>query len=216
MTVFLCVLGVLLLLLCLPLSLWIVWENEPEVSVGYLFFRFQLSPAENRPKKEKKQAEKAEKPKKKEEPAQPKALADTAALVLDLIRSATGGLAMAVRNLRVRDLKLRMVVAGEDSAQTALEYGKMNACLYGAYAALQNFISIKRASLEIEPDFLAEEGSFVLRFRVLATPLVLLGAALRIGASFLWKQVKRGLDKPQQPKPAAREAKQPYSNLTND
>ncbi|WP_312641635.1 DUF2953 domain-containing protein [Hydrogenoanaerobacterium sp.] len=200
MIIFLCVLGVLLFLLCMPVSVWICWEDKLQVWIGYLFFKIQVNTpeedaeklAKEAEKQAKKGAERELKKKEKQTGGKPQALTDMVGIVLDLVQSATGGLRMILRNLRVCDLTLHMTVAAEDASDTAVNYGKTSAYLYGAYAALQNYIKMKRVELDIRPDFLSDEGSFTLRFCVQITPIIALGAALRIGASFLWKMIKRG------------------------
>ena len=196
MTVFLWIVSILLFLLCMRVSVWVCWEENVQITIGYLFFKIGLNKpknAEKRTKKVKKDAENQPDKDEKQADNKPQALTDTVGIVLDLVRSATGGMRMIFRNLLLSDLTLHMTVADEDAAQTAVNFGKISAYLYGAYAALQNYIRMKRITLDIQPDFLSDKGSFTLCFRVQLTPLVVLGAALRIGASFLWKMIKRGL-----------------------
>ena len=196
MTFFLWILGVLLLLLCLPVSLLVDWDGEIRLWVSYLFLKVRINQPkrdagkleENEEQEEKKELKKKE----KKTGSEPQALTDTIEMTLDLIRSATGGVRMLWRNLRVRGLELHMIVAKGDAAGTALEYGRMNAYLHGAYATLRSLVNIDRAVLDLRPDFLSDRGSFTLRFRVRVTPLVVLAAAVRVAASFLWKMAVRG------------------------
>ena len=84
-----------------------------------------------------------------------------------------------------------MVVAGEDAADTAMAYGRVNAVVYTAYALALGFLRIEKPDIQIRPDFTAEEGKVDFASRARLTPLVALGAAIRIGCAFLVKTMRR-------------------------
>lgn len=196
MLIFLGILAGLILLLSIRIALLVHWTSELDVWVCWLFLRIPLQKKEKSEEQLAKAASKKAKKKageqtgKAEKPGEPRALEDTIAMVLDLVSSATGPLLMLLRNLRVRPLELRMTVAEDDPATTAIRCGQMNAYLYGAYATLANIVKIKRVKIEIVPDFLAQQGGFALTMRVSIMPIVVLGAALRLGAAFLWNAAK--------------------------
>ena len=83
-----------------------------------------------------------------------------------------------------------------DAAETGIQYGKLCAYLYSAYAVLRHYIRFRRADLDIRPDFLAEEDRWELSLKARLTPLIVLAAALRMGASFVWKQAAGRKDGP--------------------
>lgn len=202
MTAFVCVLGGIILLLCLPASVWVSLGGEKELWVGWLWFKARLVPqtpeqiekaalkkAKKDEKAAKKQAKKDKKAAKKGKTAAkppqkpPKSfddITDMIGLALDIVGKATGGVKLIVKNLRVHDLTLKMVVAKTDAAETAIEYGKVSAYVFGGFAALQNYISMKNTVVEIKPNFLVDEGGFDLSFRALFTPLIVLCACVAI------------------------------------
>lgn len=60
------------------------------------------------------------------------------------------------RKLRVNDLQLKVVLAGEDPADLAINYGKAWAGLGNLMPQLERFFVIKKRNLEVECDFTAE------------------------------------------------------------
>ena len=207
---FACVLGGLILLLCLPVSVWVSFGGEPEFWVGWLGFKLNLEEKEKTPKQkarlEKKKAKRALKEAKKEKkvkkntkekkpaikkPENVDDLTNMLGLIMDFIRVATGGAIKMLKNLRVRDLNLKITVAKYDAAETAVEYGKTSAYIFGSFAALQNYIRMKNTTIDIKPNFLIDEGSFSLSFCLVFTPLVVLWAALGILFGALWAFIKR-------------------------
>lgn len=220
MTALICVLGVLTALLCIRVGLLVRWSDKLELWVCWLFLRIPLKrPVENaeklateEEKKAKKAAEQKLKKKSKKE-GEPRALEDIIAMVLDLAGSATGALRMLLRNLRVSGLNLRVTVAEGDAAETAIQYGRMSAYIYGAYATLQSMVKMKRTRIDIQPDFCAEEGGFTLRFRVSLMPIAVIGAAGLFAAKFLWKTVRRGAEENQPPEPPNPENRPPEAQM---
>lgn len=110
--------------------------------------------------------------------------------VLDLLRAAKKPLKLLYRHLWVRRLDFRLVVAREDAAQTAIAYGRMNGWVHGAYAAISQFVRMKKGRVLVQGDYLSQQdrlqASFVLTLRV----LFLLAAGIRFVARFLWKTLK--------------------------
>ncbi|MDD2955477.1 MAG: DUF2953 domain-containing protein [Oscillospiraceae bacterium] len=187
------ILLLLLVLLLIPIILRVEYREDWKVTAGYLFLRFPLYPAGEKKKKPSKAEKKPSGEKKKEKKTGGKKmpLTDLVATVLDLVQSAGGGLRMLLRNLRVTDLDLQMAVGRGDAAETGVQYGRLCAYLYGAYAVLEHYIRMKRVRLNLWPDFLAEEDNWTLSFQLRLTPLTAVAAAVRIAASFLWKQIRR-------------------------
>ena len=110
--------------------------------------------------------------------------------VLDLLRAAKKPLKLLYRHLWVRRLDFRLVVAREDAAQTAIAYGRMNGWVHGAYAAISQFVRMKKGRVLVQGDYLSQQdrlqASFVLTLRV----LFLLAAGIQFVARFLWKTLK--------------------------
>ncbi len=236
------VIGILLLLLCLPLTLRVGWwlppkgkqtvtqtgfltervqeeiaalelceddqtilrqmiaelpqqqevQKELSVSLWWLCFHWNLFPlAPKKPKK--KAAAKDTKPKKekpKEETSQPDAKAPGRKKLLgELWQCARKPLQMILSDLCLHHLDLRASCGASDSAQAATGSQKMGIAVYTLLGTIQNFIRVRSANLQIQPDFLAEETDWSIRFRLSIHPIVWLGAALRFAGSFISRMV---------------------------
>ena len=195
MLIFLCVICALTLLLCIPVSVvFRAGDGSAEASVKWLFLRFRLYPQKERPKRaqtEKKKAKKEKpKPEEKKRRLADMDLSELAALAVEAMQSAGRFLRAVLRNVRVRGLVAEVSVAGQDAAQTAVAYGRMQAVLTTALGLLQGYVKIIRPSLSIRPDFLGEKSAYRVRFRAAFTPLIVLGAALRTAVSLLFSFVR--------------------------
>lgn len=71
------------------------------------------------------------------------------------------------KTLKIYDIHLALLIAGEDASDTAIAYGKMSAYVYGIYALLQNYKKIgKNTQINIQPNFNSQEKSTVFSFKV--------------------------------------------------
>lgn len=185
--IILVLLALVILLLCIPVAVVLIYrtDEQPQAYLRWLFLKFDLQPREPQEPGPAKKA--GHKPAKRK----PMEFTELAGAALDLLSSAKGGTKLLIRRFRIYKLRLRMMVAEDDAAETAISYGKVNAAVYGAYAFAQNFLNMDRPDIEIRPDFIAGEGSvdFELRGRLL--PIVAVAAAVRIGLGFLVKTIRR-------------------------
>ena len=191
--VLLAILALLLLLLCIPIvgSARFSSDAPGEAYVRWLFYRRQLL---GKKQKKRSRAKKKQKKQKEQMPAAPakKEKRDFAAIIgADFVASLGGGTKMLLRHVRVYRVRLRVVVAEDDAAQTAITFGRMNALVYSAYTAAQGLLNLKKPDILITPDFMAQEGSWQFEARGRLLPIVAAAAAVRIGAAFLVKTVKR-------------------------
>ena len=61
------------------------------------------------------------------------------------------------RKLRIRNLELKLILAGDDPCDLSINYGRAWAALGGLIPQLERLFVIKKRNLEIECDFTAEE-----------------------------------------------------------
>ncbi len=237
------VIGILLLLLCLPLTLRISWclppkgkrtitqtgflteqvqeeiaalelneedqailcqmveelppqqvpQKELKISLWWLCFRWNLFPfTQKQPHKKSDSAKKAtqeEKPKesKTSKPAQKPM--DWKEMLEQLWQCARKPVQIVMSDLCLHHLDLRVCCGAPDSAQAATGAQKMGIAVYTLLGTIQNFIRIRKANLQIQPDFLAEETDWSIQFRLSIHPIVWIGAALRFAGSFLVKMI---------------------------
>lgn len=193
--VLLAILALLLLLLCIPIvgSARFSSDAPGEAYVRWLFYRRQLL---GKKQKKRSRAKKKQKKQKEQAPAAPakKEKRDFAAIIgaaMDFIASLGGGAKLLLRHVRVYRVRMSIVVAEDDAAQTAITFGRMNALVYTAYTAARGLINLQKPDISIAPDFTAQEGSYLFEARGRLLPIVAVAAAVRIGAAFLVKTVKR-------------------------
>ncbi|MDD3429981.1 MAG: DUF2953 domain-containing protein [Oscillospiraceae bacterium] len=166
--ILLCLLAVLILLLIFPVWVHVEYNcGKFMVKLQVLFLRFKLYPAKSKTVKQlekdaekeaKKAAKKAEADAEKgQEPATPKPKRKiTPDVILDIVETAGWAMKKLFKALKIRNIIFIMPVHGEDAADTAEKYGKMNAYMGGTVAALQNFLNMKFTGLKLIPDFTDE------------------------------------------------------------
>lgn len=86
-----------------------------------------------------------------------------------------------LRRTGLARVSLRLVVKGEDAAATALRFGRANAAVYSATAALDRIFSLRVERIEIIPGFSAEQEEYSCSGEIRLFPLAVLIAALQLG-----------------------------------
>ncbi len=73
-----------------------------------------------------------------------------------------------LRSVKVKQMDLQMLIASEDPADTAQQYGQVCSLLYPALAGIEHLVRIRRRNLRVEPNFLLERSNvcFDLRLRI--------------------------------------------------
>ena len=186
-------LAVIVLLAVLPLGASVRYE-ETGFSAWLLIGpgKLRLYPA--------KKKEKPEKPEKKKQPAkQPPAESETAKQArkkadrmlapkggswtdfLPLVRVGLDFLGDLRRKIRVRDLELQLMMAGDDPCDLAVNYGRANAAMGALLAGLDRAFVIKKQKVRIDCDFAAEEMTVYARLDVTLTVARALSLAVRYG-----------------------------------
>ena len=190
-------LGVLILLAVLPLGIHIRYDEDGVL--GKLIagpVKILLFP---KPKKEK--GEKKEKPKKEKKSPKKKKKTSTAAPtgqapakkkggpvtdLLPLVDVALGLLNDLRRKLRVDCLELKVVMAGGDPCDLAVNYGKAWAALGNLQPLLERVLVVKKRDIDIECDFVAPSTLITARVDITIT----LGRILALVAVNGFKAVK--------------------------
>lgn len=148
--------AVLLLLLVIFLSrvgAEMAFGEETRVVIRLGPVRVQVIPRKEKPKKAKK-----EKPpkKKKEEKPQKEMPKITAKAVLkslpELWAILKKGLRMTFRRIRISPMELSAVIGGEDPADTAILYGKLNAAMWTVMPVLTELVQMPDPHIHLEPD----------------------------------------------------------------
>ena len=195
-------LGVIFLLGILPLGVSARYSGEgPLLRVVIGPVRLTLFPRKKKEKKPKPAKKTAEQPKKQEEPPKQEPAADKkekGGSLLDflpLVKVALNFLGDFRRKLRVNRLELKLILAGGDPCDLAVNYGRAWTAVGNLMPQLERLFVIKKRDVEVECDFTASETLVIARLDLTITLGRLLGLAIVYGVralkEFLILQKKR-------------------------
>lgn len=170
------------------------YEKEPEkqltATVQYLFFQIKLYPMKLKQKPEKEEKKKEPSPQKanQKESKKEETSFDIKAMLPAVWECAKKPLTMILNGVCVKTLKLSVLLSKEDTAQSALDAQKLVTAVYTGLGVAQNLIQVKKADIQIKPDFSGQEqsdwqGEILVQMR----PIIVLGAALRFVVCFAIK-----------------------------
>ena len=176
--------GVLVLLAILPIGVSIIYNTYG--LLGRLIagpVKITVFPS----KKEKEEKKKKEKPQKEAKQKAPSASAKSKEKkggsftdFLPLVDLALEFLGKFRRKLRVNRLELKLVMAGDDPCDLAVNYGKAWAALGNLMPQLERLFVIKKRNLEVECDFTAEKTLIFARLDLTIT----IGRILSLGVVY--------------------------------
>ena len=172
-------LGILFLLAILPLGVSVHYNSEGAVVKIILGpVKITVVPAKKKPPKEKKE-KKEKKPKKAkkapEKPRQvgadapppepkPEGTKEKGGSILDflpLVQTVFDFLGDFRRKLRLDNLQLKLIMAGGDPYNLALNYGRAWAAVGNLLPKLEQWFVIKKRDIEVECDFVATETTVI-------------------------------------------------------
>ena len=204
--------SILFLLAVLPLGVRVRYNAEGalvKLIIGP--FKIQIVPGKKKaPKKKKenkkpKKAEKKKKENKKEEP-KPKQVGEanppkpaeapekkeqggSALDFLPLVKTLFEFLGDFRRKLRIKKLYLKLIMAGGDPYDLAMNYGRAWAATGNLLPKLENWFVIKKRDIEVECDFVAEKTTVIAHMDISIT----LGRLLAAVCKFAWKALRKYL-----------------------
>lgn len=195
-------LGILTGLAILPLGVHIAYDaHGPLVRIIIGPLRFTLFPRKKKTKKEKKTetgksggqkpapAEKKEaKPIVTDPPGKPAPQIGGGPWTdfLPLIRVGLNFLGDFRRKLRVNMLQLHLVMAGDDPCDLAVNYGRLWAAVSGLLSQMERFLVIKKRSVNIDCDFMADQTRVIARLDLTIT----LGRLLALAVVYGFRGIK--------------------------
>ncbi len=209
------VLLLILVILCLSSVVVTVeyWDGAFRYAVRYFGIKVYPFPEkkETDPEKEKqKAAEKAQKKAEKEAKKQAEkeaaaaaqkkrlpaekiqralqSLAERADLISEMFSAVPGPLRKLLHAVTLDRIETDFRIGGEDAADMALLYGKIQIAVQNLLAGLGQWIRVKRKQVRIICDFTADESRWNFRFRVKAN----IGTAVAAALWFLWKYWRAG------------------------
>lgn len=193
MTALYIILGILLfllLLLLVPVKLCIVYNDDWTMKIKYMFFSFGVFPPKpkkpkkkkTKPKAGKKAESKEEKPKKEKSPTaeflKQKGLSGLLTLFSDIIKLMTQASKRILRHLLFYRLNVKAAIAGEDAAETAMQYGYACSAVYPAVSFIDSHAKKCNYKLDIAPDFDGEKTEIDCDMIVGIRPLFVIAAAI--------------------------------------
>lgn len=184
-------LAVIVLLAVLPLGASVKYDSGG-VLVRLIAgpARITLFPRKKRDKKEKKPKKQEEKPALKTEAAPREQTGGKLTDFLPLVQVALDFLGDFRRKLRVNRLEMKIIMAGGDPCDLAVNYGRAWAALGNLVPLLERCFVIKKRDLEVECDFVAEETLIYARLDLTITLGRILSLAVRYGIRALREFLK--------------------------
>ena len=189
--IFRIILAVLILLCLIPVGVRVVYNSEG-VHIWCLIgpLRIFLFPKPKKPKvKEqgatKKKAESSQKKPDKKENKAGGSWKDFLPL-LDVAKRFVGRF---IRKIRIRKLELKLILAGDDPCDLAVNYGKAWAAAGNLIPMLEEVFVIRKRDMEVECDFTAEET----KVYVCADITILIGRLLGLAVVYGFQALKEFL-----------------------
>lgn len=196
--ILLIILGLLLTVLLTPAGVWFSYDQGDislDVRFGPIRRRiFPGKPKPEEPEKEKKPKKKRKKPpkegekeeKEKEKPPKAKINREQIFYTLEKLPPILGrALGGTRRRVRIKPLKVHLLVAGYDPADTAVLYGKLEAALSAGLPVLRRAVRIRDEDIRLFLDFSQERMDCIAEVGVALRPWDLLAIGGRAGISLL-------------------------------
>lgn len=210
MTALLIVLAVLTVLALLPVGAMCRYDGETVIRLQLGPVRLQLVPARPKTPKQKRKAEekaarkKAEKERKKQEAAAkklvkepeqapPKRLGEQIEALVPFARLAVRALGTLRRKLLIRELTVRVAVAGNDAAKTAKTCATAWAAIGAMQPVLLRAFRIRSTDLQVTPDFMGSKTTVYacIRLRFFLGDLVAMAVKYAVKALALLLRQKK-------------------------
>ena len=160
-------LGILILIAIIPIGVSAFYDEDgPRVYIIAGFIRIPVFPMKKKEKKEKPKKTtkpKASKPAPKKPEAQKKKKGGSLHDFLPVVDVVLDFILAFGRKLRVNELQLKLILAGEDPCDLAVNYGRGWAALGNLMPQLEKAFVIQKRDLEVECDFLAEKTTVLAR-----------------------------------------------------
>lgn len=152
---------IIILLLCLPLSVNLKFLGDFDFDVKILGFKVYP------PKDKKKKSDKPQKPEPQEKREnlfeklkEKKGFKGAIRELFSLFSAVLNPLKRFLRFIKFRNIKVSLLVAGEDAAKTAIDYGIICSIVYPVLSLFDSILNVKYKSIDIRSDFEGKSSDF--------------------------------------------------------
>ncbi len=191
---------ILVALVCLPLGAGVGY-NEEGLSLKVIAGPVRIpilptkkkDPEEEANKKDKKKGKKKKKEKTKppsKKDAKPKETGGPITDFLPLVKTALDLLNSFRKKLRINHLQMKLIMAGDDPCDLAINYGKANAAMGNLLPLLEQCFVIKKRDIEVECDFESSQTRIIARADITITLGWILGIAVFYGVRAIKQFIK--------------------------
>lgn len=237
MTALAIILGIIaffVLILSIRITVYMTYDDEFKLDIGWLFIKLHILPKKEKPEKEKKPKKEKEPKEEKQEPKpedKPKEKKDNIIvsfyknqgfsgviqLLKDTVNAINGMFGGIFRHFVFRELKLYMTVGAGDAAETAQLYGKTCSAVFPAMGLITSTCKVKEYDCGVHPNFMQAEKTAVFRVVLSFRPIFAIAAVIVMAFKLLFKVVFKLLknSKPQEPVSKASET-QKVNNIKED
>ena len=212
--VIICIAATVALLLSIKVTLKIIYTENLAVYLKIFFIKIKLYPSKKKNKRykhsmSKKEAQKIKdslkkkpkktKKKKKEEKSKDDEKVDTASIVSIILSFVKNFIDLFARAIRLKASRIKIIVATEDAAQTALTYAAVTQSINILFPLLDKLKTVKKLphgkELSVDIDYLSDEPSFDVDLELYIRVAGALGAVCKAAIRAFKKAVKNEIKK---------------------
>lgn len=175
------ILGILLLFLALlffPLKLFVSFDEDLNAKITYFGFKINTEKTPNKSSVEKKQQPKRDNLFKRL--YKENSFKEFIDILVTLIKTVFDQLKFIIKHLKVYDLDLRIFVATDDAAKTAIEYGVVSTAVYNALQLVSNITNLKLKKVDLFSDFESKKSKLKFSVKIKISPIFLIISAIVI------------------------------------
>ena len=111
-------------------------------------------------------------------------------LVSNLLETVSTAMTTLFRGLHIYSLYVKMIVGGDDAAQSAQDYGKICGIYYPIKGVILNGMKVDQYDDLIEPDFIAPQNEYEFQLIASINVALLLKVGIKAGITFLKNMIK--------------------------
>ena len=186
MYVFLIICLIILLLLLTDVNAIMFYKDYFSADIKYLFFTFHFVSTQKEDKKTGKLKigkAKAKEKKVEENPVRrffkEKGFDGAVTIIKELAEIAVDTAKKLMSHAVVRFFKVRMDIAGEDAAKTALEFSFVSSTVYNALGMISSVMKVEKHDIIIKPDFVGEKSKAEFSAKISVKLIFILIAAVK-------------------------------------